>query len=129
MNTRRFIVSLLLLTCLPIRADEAKITHVDAQQAAALVKTKKLLILDVRTSNEFVKGHIEGAKNVDFTENSFEEALAALDKKQRVLVHCASGARSTSSLKVFKKLGFADVTHLDGGLNAWQAAGLPVTLK
>jgi len=126
MNTRRFLAALLLLVLCPVMAEDAIVAHVDAKQAAELIKTKKPLVLDVRTPDEFAKGHIEGAKNLDFTENSFEGALAALDKKQPVLLHCASGARSTSSLKVFKKLGFEKVTHLDGGFNAWKSAGLPV---
>ncbi len=120
-------VSLLLLGLCPVLAEDAKVRHVDARDAAALLKTKKPLVIDVRTANEFAGGHIEGAKNIDYTENSFAADLGKLDKSQPVLVHCASGARSTKSLKVFQKLGFTDVTHMDGGFGAWKAAGLPVT--
>ena len=126
MNTRRFLLSLLLLTVSAVFAGDAKITHADAKEAAKLVKAKKVLVIDVRTPAEYSEGHIDGAKNIDFRDNKFEAGLAALDKKQPVLVHCAAGGRSTSSLKVFEKLGFTNVTHLDGGLNAWKAEGLPV---
>ena len=83
-------------------------------------------MLDVRTPDEYKGGHIAGAKNIDFTENSFEGEVARLDKSKPYLVHCASGHRSTNSLATFKKLGFQSVYHLDGGLKAWEAAGKPV---
>ncbi|MDB6073426.1 MAG: Rhodanese domain protein [Verrucomicrobiaceae bacterium] len=127
MNTRLFIVSLVLLSLCPVLAEDAKVKHVDAREAAELLKAKKLLVIDVRTANEFAGGHIEGAKNIDYTENSFAADLGKLDKNLPVLIHCASGARSTKSLKVFGELGFTDVTHIDGGFGAWKAAGLPVT--
>ena len=127
MNIRCFIIGLCALFISSAFAGETKITHANAKEAAALVKAKKVVVVDVRTADEFAKGHIAGAKNVDILEEkTFETGLKALDKDKPVLVHCAAGGRSTRSLKMFEKLGFKDVTHLDGGLNAWQAEGLPV---
>ena len=98
----------------------------DANAAEKLVKEGKVTIVDVRTANEYKEGHIAGAKNFDFTENDFEGNVGKLDKSKPYLVHCGSGRRSTSSLEVFKKLGFQSIYHLDGGLKAWEAAGKPV---
>lgn len=124
---KAFCLALSLILAMSVSAGETKITHVNAKEAAAVIKTGKVKIIDVRTANEFAKGHIDGAKNIDILEEkTFEPDLAALDKNQPVLVHCESGGRSTRSLKVFEKLGFKDVTHLDGGFRAWQSAGLPV---
>ena len=106
-------------------ADEIKVTHVHPKEAALLLGEKKVIAIDVRTAEEFSEGHIQGAKNIDILDSKFEAGLAALDKKQPYLVHCASGGRSTRSLAVFQKLGFENVTHLDGGFQAWKAAGLP----
>ncbi len=126
MNARNLVLLVMLLAVSAL-AGETKITHVNAKEAAAVIKTGRVKIIDVRTANEFAKGHIEGAKNIDILEEkTFEPDLNALDKSQPVLVHCESGGRSTRSLKVFEKLGFQDVTHLDGGFRAWEAAGLPV---
>lgn len=112
---------------------ETKVEHVTAQEAAKRLaapvkeKEKPLAVLDVRTPEEFKGGHIKGAKNVDFNDDGFEKELAKLDKERPVLVHCAAGGRSTRSLKILKKLGFKTVLHLDGGINAWKEAGLPLS--
>src|SRR5690606_15315092 len=86
----------------------------------------RIVVLDVRTPEEFNRGHLKNAKNIDFRTPEFEKSLAALDRSRPVLVHCAGGGRSTKSLELFRKLGFKSVIHLDGGYNGWKEAGLPV---
>lgn len=101
--------------------------HVKAEAAAKLVQEKKVDVIDVRTADEFAEGHIAGAKNIDIMKGGeFESKLKELDKSKPLLVHCQSGGRSTRSLKVFKKLGFEKIYHLDGGMGGWQSAGKPV---
>lgn len=108
-------------------ADSKAIKHVNAKQAADLLKQSKgVVVLDIRTPDEFKAGHLEGAKNIDFRAADFEAQLGKLDKSKAYLLHCASGRRSTTSLKQFEKLGFQAVYHLDGGIKAWQQADLPV---
>lgn len=103
-------------------AGDTKITHADGKEAVKLVAEKKVAVIDVRTPAEFGLAHIDGAKNIDFKAADFEQELAKLDKKQPVLVHCAAGGRSTKSLATFKKLGFEQVIHLDGGFTAYEEA-------
>ncbi|RIV23350.1 rhodanese-like domain-containing protein [Fibrisoma montanum] len=97
------------------------------QQAAQLLKESPgVVILDVRTPTEFSSGHIKGAINVDYNSPTFQQQVARLDKTKPYLVHCAVGGRSTQSLPILQKLGFTNVRHLDGGVKAWQQAGLPL---
>lgn len=106
------------------------VEHVDAAGAAKLLSENRgtnLVVLDVRSPREFNAGHIAGATNVDFNSNQFPILLEKMDHRKTYLVHCAAGGRSTKSLEWFKKLGFAKVIHLDGGFNAWEEAGKPVT--
>jgi len=104
-----------------------KFAHVDAAGAAKLITDEAtLVILDVRTPNEFRRGHLKGALNMDITMSSFQKKIADLDKKAHYLVHCQSGTRSTSALHKLAKLDFVKVTHLDGGIAAWMKAGNPV---
>jgi len=102
------------------------IHHVDAREAQKLVTDKSVVVLDIRTPQEFNQGRIAGAKNIDFQAPDFEQRIETLDKSKSYLVHCASGGRSTHSLALFKKHSFQSVYHLDGGIKAWQKAGLPV---
>ena len=100
--------------------------HVDPKEAAKLLTTKekdkKPIILDVRTPGEFKGGHLKDATNIDFNGDDFEKEIAKLDKGKPYLVHCHSGGRSTASLAAFKKLGFKNLYHLDGGMLAWKKA-------
>src|SRR5580765_4509888 len=105
---------------------EPRVLHVDAQQAEKLASDKKVVVLDIRTPQEFNQVRIAGAKNIDFQASDFEQRIDSLDKSKSYLVHCASGGRSTHSLALFKKHAFQSVYHLDGGIKAWQKAGLPV---
>jgi len=133
-----FSLSGLLLACLPASAADAngatpgsaetatEVKHATPADAETLIKAKKVVVIDVRTPDEFKGGHIAGAKNIDFQGADFATTLGQLDRKQTYLVHCAAGGRSTRSLKQFKELGFKSVVHLDGGISAWQKAGKPV---
>lgn len=103
------------------------IIHVSAMQAAPLVASNGVTILDVRTPGEFAGGHIAGATNLDFLAGGFVDKVARLDREKTYLVHCATGKRSTNCLPQLEKLGFKRLVHLDGGFKAWQAAGNPST--
>ena len=113
-----------LVSALAHAADPAK--HVDAEAAAKLISEGKVVIVDVRSKEEFGDGHLKGALNIDILESDFEAKLGKLDKNKPVLVHCQAGGRSTRSLPVFEKLGFTQVFHLDGGYGGWVEAGKPV---
>jgi len=91
------------------------------------IENDSLTILDVRTPKEFAGGHLKQAVNVDYNGGAFASGLADIDKQKDLLVHCASGGRSTACLKELEAAGFRKVFHLDGGYKAWRSAGLPVT--
>ena len=102
------------------------IEHVDAAGAAELLTDGEVVVLDLRTPEEFDSGHLAGALLVDYHAADFQEQLGALDKEPTYLVLCEVGWRSTRSLPRFERAGFARIAHLDGGMRAWRAAGLPV---
>ncbi|NOX29953.1 MAG: redoxin family protein, partial [Actinobacteria bacterium] len=85
-----------------------------------------LVILDVRTPEEFEAGHLEGAILVDFYDDDFADQLAELDPDVPYLVYCRSGNRSGQTTPILASLGFDDVADIDGGIVAWTDAGLPV---
>lgn len=115
---------LLFLTTLTFAADPVR--HVEAAAAAKLIAEGKIVIIDVRTAEEFKEGHLHGAKNIDFMSEDFASQLAKLDRNKPTLVHCQGGGRSTRALPAFAKLGFTEVIHLDGGIAGWEKAGQPV---
>ncbi|MDG6097840.1 rhodanese-like domain-containing protein [Alteromonas sp. ZYF713] len=83
------------------------------------------LILDVRSAEEFAEGHVPGALNVPHSE--IASHLAALGSIQKpVLVYCRSGRRAGIALEKLTNLGFEQLYHLDGDMQAWQSESLPV---
>ena len=77
-------------------------------------------LIDVRTSEEFNAGHIEGAINIDFkNEEVFYQSFQRLDKKNPVYVYCRSGNRSKKSADKLLEMGFSMVYDLKGGYIDW----------
>lgn len=97
----------------------------DAQAFLAAPPTG-LTVLDVRTAEEFAAGHLDGATMIDFQSASFADDVDRLPHDAPVFVYCHSGNRSGQAVAQMVQLGFTDITELDGGIAAWQAAGLPV---
>jgi rhodanese-related sulfurtransferase len=122
-------LSCIALVSFPLFADEAKATgtvkNVTPDEAEKLIKENpKMVILDVRTPEEFAKGHIHGAKNIDFNEDDFSKKVATLDPATPILVHCAAGGRSSQALADLKDK--KTIYHLNKGFSAWEKAGKPV---
>lgn len=86
-------------------------------------------LIDVRTAEEYAKGHLPGAVNVDWLEDGFVGKTAGLDKTKPVLLYCAAGGRSEEALEAMKKAGFSKAVDLKSGYNGWKRANLPTTLK
>ena len=103
------------------------VKNVSPEDAAKLLQEHpKIVVLDVRTPEEFAAGHIAGAKNVDFSAADFAAKVAALDKGQTYLLHCAAGGRSGKTLELMKGHHFTAIYHLHEGFKAWEKAGKPV---
>ena len=102
---------------------------VSADEAAAVIDDapNDLVVLDVRTDEEYADGHIDGAIVVDFYSPDFADQLAALDPDVPYVLYCQSGNRSGQTMTLLDELGFASVANVDGGILAWDAAGLPIT--
>jgi len=92
-----------------------------------LINDDETVVLDVRSENEFLDGHIVGSINVPA--GYLAKRLEELEKyKQKaVVVVCKSGARSKVGCAMLRKAGFENVTALAGGLLAWQHDKYPVS--
>ena len=84
-------------------------------------------VIDVRTPEEFSKGHLENAKNIVLTGNDFEKQISVFDKSKPVFIYCLSGNRSASAASIMRSGGFKEVYELSGGIMKWGRANLPVT--
>ena len=88
-----------------------------------------VIILDVRTPEEFVSGHIEGALNIDFNSGNFANEITRLNPSETYAVYCRSGSRSGQAASIMHKAGFHDVSNLNGGVIDWTNDGLPLVMN
>ncbi len=78
-----------------------------------------ILLIDVRTPEEFATGSIEGAVNIDFLAPDFADQIAKLEKDKPVYLFCKSGGRSGQAKPLFFDQGFTEVYNLIGGYTQW----------
>ncbi len=97
---------------------------VSVQEAQNMIASGEVIILDVRTDDEFNEGHIEGARQLNFFSDNFKEKIAELPRDANYLVYCASGNRSGKAVQIMKELNFIEVHNMEGGISAWRSNSL-----
>ncbi len=98
------------------------VTNMNVSEFSKKITESGVVTLDVRTPDEFMTGHIEGAQNIDFQSGSFETQIQSLDKNATYAVYCRSGNRSGQAAKIMHEAGFHNVYNLDGGVIDWSSA-------
>lgn len=128
MQMRRLAVALLAATLAlgglsACSTGSEAVTDIQASEVEGVLAEPGVTVLDVRTPAEFAAGHLEGAVNLDVSDPSFEQQIAALPQDGTYLVYCQSGNRSGTATDQMADAGFTEVYDLQGGVVAWQAAG------
>lgn len=121
-------LAIFVASCGGATATAAGVELVSAQAAYDVTAEAPtdLVVLDVRTPDEFGEGHLADAVNVDFYAADFEGNLAALDKDVPYVLYCRSGNRSGTTAQLMRDLGFTEVYEVEGGILSWAEAGLPI---
>ena len=88
-----------------------------------------VIIVDVRTPEEFASGHIEGALNIDFNSGNFANEITRLNPSETYAIYCRSGSRSGQAASIMHEAGFHDVSNLNGGVIDWTNDGLPLVMN
>ena len=97
------------------------LNNLDATTFKQKLEVGNAILIDVRTSDEFAAGHIEGAIHLDYFGDDFLEQLEALDTSKNILVYCRSGRRSIRVCTLLKNSSFEEDTifNLNGGILEW----------
>ncbi|SRR6266568_7935442 len=101
-----------------------KVPKVEAEDIKkALDEKRDFVLLDVRTPQEYLKGHIDSSRNipVDAVSDKVEQLFP--DKNKTTYVYCFSGSRSVLAVETMIKLGYTNVFNMSHGLLAWRAKG------
>jgi rhodanese-related sulfurtransferase len=87
---------------------------------------RSLVVLDVRTPEEFAAGHVPGAINIPHTELAARVAELDPARDSDIVVYCRTGKRAGEALGVLEKSGFKRLLHLQGDYTRWSEEKRPV---
>lgn len=117
-----FIVAL-FVACQP----SVKFKTISVDEFSDLIVQDDVLLLDVRSLEEFEESHIDGALFLDVVDSLFNEKALVLDKNKKIAVYCRTGKRSKTASDKLLKLGYKNVYDLDGGITSWKEHGRAVS--
>ena len=112
-------------TTTPSSSSQKQVVNLSVQDLLKRYKAgEKLLIVDVRTPEEFAAGHIEGALLSPL--QNVEEGVKKIAKDQQIILICRSGNRSLQAYNILAGLGYTNLINVTGGMIDWEKAGGPV---
>ena len=124
---KKIITSILAVFGLSTACGQQNFENADVQTFSQLIEEPNVVVLDVRTADEYAEGHIVGAINIDQGQDDFlSKAKAALPASVTIAVYCRSGRRSANAAGKLAAASYKCV-NLQGGIVAWQDANMPVT--
>jgi len=99
--------------------------NISIDDALPLIESGDVVVLDVRTGDEYKEGHIKGSINIDVRDKSFIEKIDPMDKDKEYIVHCGGGERAKKGCSIMRDIGFSNTRVLKGGMRGWKEKGLP----
>jgi rhodanese-related sulfurtransferase len=102
---------------------ESRVTDATPEAVHAALQKGEIMLVDVREPQEYAVERIHGA--LLYPLSTFDARSLPMEGRKLVL-HCGGGVRSMKAAHKLLDAGHAQVTHVEGGLAAWKAAGLPV---
>ena len=111
---------------------KAQVENLTADQVAAEMERGEAVVVDIRDAQELeTTGMIPGATHAPrgmlefYADPTLPYHREEFDRDRRIILHCASGGRSALAAKTLQEMGYGNVAHLDGGIQAWQQSGRP----
>jgi rhodanese-related sulfurtransferase len=95
-------------------------------EATILINRRKAAVLDLRELDAYKAGHLPAAKHIEASGLTAAIEKLKLDRNNPLILVCETGVQSRKATSEVKKLGFTEVASLDGGVQAWKAAALPL---
>ena len=117
---------MLLAAVTATAADAVEVAQVTPAQLAELRARPDapVVVLDVRTPEEYAAGHVPGAVNIPY--DQVGTRLSEIPKTDDVVLYCRSGRRAALAAETLSAAGYTKLSHLTGDMQGWTAAGLPV---
>jgi phage shock protein E len=120
------LAALLTLTCVPAATDDAR--NVSQSEVLKRIESEDvaMLIVDVRTPEEYAAGHVPGAVNIPYTHLPARASALAGAGDKDIVLYCQTGVRAGRAAERLRAHGFTRLLHLDGDMKQWIEKKLPV---
>jgi len=102
------------------------VQNVDAVKFKELIAVGDAILLDVRTPQEYSRGHIAGSTAINIADPDFVPKVQLLQKDKTILVYCLSGSRSDAAASYMSRMGFKKLYTLRQGIMTWTRQGYPL---
>ena len=119
-----------------VQEAKQRVENLSAERVAAELEQGDALLIDLREPNEQAQhGMIPGAISAPrgmlefWADPTSPYHRQEFDPQRRIILHCASGGRSALAADTLQQLGYSNVAHLAGGLQAWAEEGRPITKR
>ncbi len=130
LNKNNYLFVLMILFSLVLscssKAEQQEYQNIDVNEAAELIRTKPVLILDVRTPEEYREGHIKGSILIPVQDLEKEYTKISDHIHNPVLIYCRSGNRSVTASNILVSKGFKNLYHMKGGIKDWVKHRMPL---
>ena len=123
-----YVLSLFFSFSVFAQSNLSSVKSLSAVEFKKLVDAKSVLLIDVRTAEEFAEGHIAGAVNIDVNKADFVPNIKKLTNRKLLALYCRSGHRSKLAASKIVGLGFV-IYDLNSGFKEWLQAGFPTNEK
>jgi phage shock protein E len=122
---KKFLLSIVSMCGLMVSSCSSQHPALPPAEYAEKIKSENVILLDVRTPQEYQSGHLKGALLINYHDDNFMEQVSRLDTNKTVYIYCRSGNRSGDAQADMLAKGFKNVVNLGGGILAWEKEGLP----
>ena len=110
-----------------VREAKAQIKEASVDEIKArLDRGERFYLIDVREENEWARGHVPSAGWLSrgILETQIERAIP--DAESDIVLYCGGGSRSALAAESLQRMGYTNVTSMDGGFGGWVRAGYPI---
>tara|TARA_Y100001936_G_scaffold12085_1_gene10559 strand:- start:276 stop:689 length:414 start_codon:yes stop_codon:yes gene_type:complete len=118
-----FIFLFVLIINLEIKTTFSRVKKLTIDEMTSLINGSKVLLIDIRTSDEYNNGHIANAKN--FTLDKLSTIKAS--KQDYIITYAKTDSEAIKAAKLINDTGFENVCYLDGGINSWIENNMPLS--
>lgn len=116
-----------------VKQAKLQIKNLSPDQVSEELSSGDVTLIDLRESEEIKQsGKISGSVHAPrgmlefYADPSLPQYKPEFNKNKRIVLHCATGGRSALAVVTLKQMGYENIAHLDGGMNAWKDSGKPI---